>query len=125
MSKRLSHRRARATILHGAGRPVEHVLVEQLVARLRGETYWQSVFTDAEREVWLDAAARYFRLQRKAGFALDEAYEMVLVMLTHAHIYVNALEAKRAETASVDAPDGQRTASVDARFALRHWDDWQ
>lgn len=111
MSQRRRARRARATILAGAGRPAEHVLIEQLIERLRGALNWQSVFADAEREVWLDAAARYFRLQRKAGFDLECSFELVLAMLTHAHTYMSALDEKRAAPMS--------------RFGLQHEDDWQ
>ena len=85
MNKRPRTRRTRATVLRGTRCPTERALVETFVARLAAETDWQTVFSDDERVVWLDAAARYFRLQRKAGFALDEAYAVVLAMLQHAN----------------------------------------
>ncbi len=99
MSKRPRTRRTRATILRGTGRPSERVLVETFIARLAAEADWQTVFADDERVVWLDAAARYFRLQRKAGFALDEAYALVLAMLQHA----SALLIERSEATTKPA----------------------
>lgn len=94
MNKRPRTRRTRATVLRGTGRPTERMLVETFIARLAAEADWQTVFSDDERVVWLDAAACYFRLQRKAGFALDEAYAVVLAMYQSAHTYTLARDAQ-------------------------------
>ena len=73
------------------GRPACRPKVETLTLRLiETEARWQGVFTGEERMVWIEAAACYWRLQRREGLDLAESYRRVMAMLNAAADYEDA-----------------------------------
>jgi hypothetical protein len=84
-----------------SGRPRLDPQVEHLTLRLIDEPVW-GVFTDEERGVWLHAAADYFKLQRREGFKLTDAYLRVRAMLAAATRYEEAKEEVKSDAGGKD-----------------------